>query len=311
MALTTSTRSFIGKGKIYAGPRTGGAAFPIGNVASLSLAITEEKKELLDYTSAGGGTKDTLSRISAIEGTMNVHDFSPENLALVLRGEVDTEATGSVAAEAHTAYTNGFLGLTYLPDTGTTITPVIAVADIWVAETAYVAGDYILENDDVFQCTTAGTSATVGNEPDWTLTPAIGGTVSDGTVVWTNRGALAMVDGTDYQIGKAGIFILSTATRFTAGLPITVAYTKNAAEIVQALVASSTEYTIHFDGLNEVDSGNPYYVKIHRIKFGVTAGLDMIGDEFGALEVSFDVLQDTTISGTGISQYLKIAQVAG
>lgn len=309
MALTTSTRSFIGKGKIYAGLRSGGAAFPIGNVASLSLAITEEKKELLDYTSAGGGTKDTLSRISGIEGTMNAHDFSPENLALVLRGEVDTEVTGSVAAEAHTAYTNGFLGLTYLPDTGATITPVIAVSDTWTLTTAYVAGDCILANSDVFQCTTAGTSS--GTEPTWTGEADIGDTIADGTVTWTNRGAVAMVDGTDYEVGKAGIFILSTATRFTAGLPITVAYTKNAAEVVQSLVSSSLEYTLYFDGLNEVDSGNPYYVKIHRIKFGVTAGLDMIGDEFGALEVKFDVLQDTTISGTGISQYLKIAQVAG
>lgn len=310
MSMTTATRSFIGKGKIYAKPRTGGAAFPIGNVAALSLAITEEKKELLDYTSAGGGTKDTLTRISGIEGTMSAHDFSPENLALVLRGEVDTEATGSVSAEAHTAYTNGFLGFTYLPDTSTTVTPVIAVSTTWAAATAKVAGDCILENDDIFQCTTAGTTH-ASTEPTWAGATALGSTVTDGTVTWTNRGAVTMVDGTDYEVGKAGIFVPATATRFTLGLPITVAYTKNPAEIVQALVSSATEYTLEFDGLNEVDSGNPYYVKIHRIKFGVTAGLDMIGDEFGALEVKFDVLQDTTISGTGISQYLKIAQVSG
>lgn len=307
MALTTSTRSFIGKGKIYAGLRTGGAAFPIGNVAALSLAITEDKKELLDYTSAGGGTKDTLSRISAIEGTMNVHDFSPDNLALVMRGEVDTEATGSVAAEEHTAYTNGFLGLAYLPDTGAAVTPVIDVSDTHATTTAYTVGESIIASAVVYQVTTAGTSG--GSLPTFNTTT--GDTTVDGTVTWTSRGAVTMVDGTDYQVGKAGIYILSTATRFAGGLPITVAYTKNAAEIVQALVSSSTEYNLFFDGLNEVDSGNAFYVKIHRIKFGVTAGLDMIGDEFGALEVKFDVLQDTTISGTGISQYLKITQVAG
>lgn len=307
MSLTTSTRSFIGKGKIYAGLRTGGAAFPIGNVSALSLAITEEKKELLDYTRAGGGTKDTLSRISAIEGTMSVRDVSPENLALVLRGEVDTEAAGSVAAEAHTAYTNGFLGLTYLPDTSASVTPVIAVSASHATTTAYAKGDTILAAAVVYQCTTAGTSG--GNAPTFNAT--LGDTTSDGTVTWTSRGAVTMVDGTDYEVGKAGIYILSTASRFALGLPITVAYTKNPAEIVQALVSSSTEYTLQFDGLNEVDSGNPYYVKIHRIKFRVTAGLDMIGDDFGVLEVKFDVLQDTTISGTGISQYLKIAQVAG
>jgi len=312
MALTTSTRSFIGKGKVYAGLRTGGPKFPIGNVAGLSFAISEDKKELLDYTSAGGGMKDTLARITSIEGTMSAHDFSPENLALVLRGEVDSVTTGSVSAEAHTAYTNGFLALTNLPDTTATVTPIIAVSTAWVAETAYAVGDVIKEDTDkIFQCTVAGTSGAVGAKPTFTG-HTLGTVVNDGaTLKWTYRGTTAMVDGTDFQIGKAGIFILSTAARFALGLPITVAYTKNPAEIVQALVASAAEYTLDFDGLNEVDSGNPFFVRAHRIKFGVTAGMDLIGDDFGALEVKFDVLQDTTISGTGISQYLRIAQVAG
>jgi hypothetical protein len=243
---------------------------------------------------------------------MNAHDFSPENLALVLRGAVDTVTTGSVAAEAHTAYTNGFLATTYLPDTTTTITPVIATANTWTAEKAYVVGDVIKEDaDKIFQCTVAGTSTTAGSEPTWTG-HTVGAVVNDGaTLKWTYRGTTAMVDGTDYEKGKAGIFILSTATRFSLGLPITVAYTKNPSEVVQALVSSAAEYTLDFDGLNEVDSGAPFFVRAHRIKFGVTAGLDLIGDDFGAMEVKFDVLQDTTISGTGISQYLKIAQVAG
>lgn len=307
MALTTSTRSFIGKGKLYAGKRSGGVGLlPLGNCASLSLAITEEKKELLDYTSAGGGTKDTLSRISGIEGTVSVHDFSPYNLSLVMRGDANDEATGSVSAEAHTAYTNGFIPFTYLPDTGASITPVIAVSASHATTTAYVEGDTILASSVVYQCTTAGTSG--GSAPTFNTT--LGDTTSDGTVTWTSRGAVTMVDGTDYEAGKAGIHIISTATRFALGLPVTIAYTKNAAEVVQALVNSAEEYTFFADLLNEVDSGNPFAVTIHRIKFGVTAGLDMIGDDFGALEVKFDVLQDTTISGTGISQYLKIAQVA-
>lgn len=307
MALTTSTRSFIGKGKVYAGLRSGGPKFPIGNVAALSFAISEEKKELLDYTSSGGGTKDTLTRISSIEGTASVHDFSPENLALVLRGAVGSVAAGSVAAEAQTAYTNGFIPFDYLPDTGATITPAIDVSAARANSTAYAVGDCILESAVIYQCTTAGTSD--ASAP--TFNTAVGATTTDGTAVWTSRGAVAMVDGTDYEVGKAGIFILSTATRFAAGLLLTIAYTKNASEVVQALVNSSLEYVLAFDGLNEVDSGNPFFVQAHRIKFGVTAGLDMIGDDFGALEVKFDVLQDTTITGTGISQYLKIAQVAG
>lgn len=313
MAQTTSTRSYIGKGKIYAQLRTGGAASSLGNVSKLSLAISEEKKELLDYTSAGGGMKDTLVRISGITGSMTAHDFSPENLAFVLRGGVTTQATSAANNETgHTGYTGAFVEPTYIPDMSLTVTPVINVSAAWVAETAYEVGDCILENSDVYQCTTAGTSTTSGSEPTWSGKDETGETISDGsTLIWTNRGAVAMVDGTDYTKGKGGIEIASTATRFALGLPIKISYTKMASEITQMLTTSAPEYTLIFDGLNEVDSGAPFYVKLHRVKFGVTSGLDLIGDDFGALELTFDVLQDSTISGTGISQYAKIAQVAG
>lgn len=313
MALTTTTRSYIGKGKIYAEKKVGGAGLiPIGNCAGLSLAITEDKKELPNYQTAGGGMKDTLTRVTAIEGTINAHDFSPENIALVLRGGIVTTATGAVSGEAHTAYTSGFIPFTYLPDMTATVTPAIVVTPAWVAETVYAVGDLIKEDTDkVFQCTVAGTSAVSGSEPTWTG-HTLGDVVTDnGTLRWTYRGTTAMVDGTDYTKGKAGIEIASTATRFALGLPITVGYTKADSETVQALVSSSDEYRLFFDGLNEVDSGNPMAVTAHRIKWGVTAGMDLIGDDFGALEVKFDILQDTTISGTGISQYMKFAQVAG
>jgi hypothetical protein len=244
---------------------------------------------------------------------MAARDFSPENLQLVLRGDITTQTTGSISNEDHTAYTNGFIGFTYLPDTSTTVTMAIAVSTGWVAETAYVAGDCILESSLVFQCTTAGTSTIAGSKPTFAATP-VGSEVSDGsTLKWTCRGAVTMTDsGTtpDYTLGKAGVQIASTATRFALGLPVHATYTKVAGQTVQALTDSALEYTLEFDGLNEIDSGNPFYVKLHRVKFGVTSGLPMIADDFGTLEIKFDVLQDTTISGTGISQYLKIAQVA-
>lgn len=58
---------------------------------------------------------------------------------------------------------------------------------IWVANTAYVLGDIVVptsgkENGYSYICTTAGTSH-AATEPTWPTT--IGGTVSDGTAVWT------------------------------------------------------------------------------------------------------------------------------
>lgn len=306
MSLITTTRSYIGKGPVYARKKSGGRGLlPIGNCSALSFAITEDVKTLQDYTQAGGGTKDTLRRITSVEGTLDARDFSPANLALALRGEITAETAGSVAAEAHTAYTNAFVALDYLLDSTATVTPVIAVSAARADTTGYAAGDTILDTAVVYQCTTAGTSG--GSAPAFNT--AIGDTTTDGTVVWTSRGAVAMVADTDYEMGNAGIHILATAARFALGLPITVAYTKNKAEVVQALMSGSTDYELFFDGLNEVDSGNPSPIKVHRVQFGVTSGLPLIADDFGTLQIKFDVLQDTTISGTGISKYFKVMQV--
>ena len=315
MAMTTTTRSFIGKGKIYAGLKTGGVVAPIGNVSALSLAISEETKDLLDYTSAGGGKKDSLSRISGIVGTMSARDFSPNNLALVLRGATADVTTEPVSNEDHTAYSGGFISTTYLPDTSgaTPFTCAISVSDSWTAEHAYSVGNTILESSLVFQCTTAGTSTITGSKPTFAGT-SVGSTVNDGlTLVWTCRGAVTMTDSgstPDFTAGKAGVQISADVARFALGLPVHVSYTKANSTTVQALTSSGSEFILEFDGLNEIDSGNPFYVKLHRVKFGVTSGLPMIADDFGTLEIKFDVLQDTTISGTNISQYLKIAQIS-
>lgn len=51
----------------------------------------------------------------------------------------------------------------------------------WVQTTAYSVGDYVLlTGGEILECTVAGTSVT-GSEP---VAPAVGGTVTDGTVTW-------------------------------------------------------------------------------------------------------------------------------
>lgn len=63
-------------------------------------------------------------------------------------------------------------------DTGKTSAP-----KTWTATTAYALGDYVIRTDKVLECTTAGTSgASAPAAPG-----AVGGTVTDGTVIWTRR----------------------------------------------------------------------------------------------------------------------------
>ena len=59
----------------------------------------------------------------------------------------------------------------------------------WVASTAYALGDVarpVTGNSHLYQCITAGTSGST--QPTW---PTTGGTVTDGTAVWTDLGTAA------------------------------------------------------------------------------------------------------------------------
>ncbi len=58
----------------------------------------------------------------------------------------------------------------------------------WIASTAYSLNDRVkptTQNGYYYVCSTAGTSATAGNEPSWPTKD--GNTVTDGTAVWTCR----------------------------------------------------------------------------------------------------------------------------
>lgn len=64
----------------------------------------------------------------------------------------------------------------------------LLVAKVWTADTAYTTSDYMVtastgNNGRLYKCTTAGTSRSTA--PTWPTTN--GGTVTDGTVVWTEQ----------------------------------------------------------------------------------------------------------------------------
>lgn len=240
--------SYIGKGQIYLGLKAGGEALrPIGNVGSLELTIEEEKKELPDFTSSGGGFYNTLSRVTGVTGTITMHDLSPKNLALALRGAASTVTTGAITDESHTGYAGGLVDFAKQPDTTQTIT--------------------------------------VTSDPAGTT----------------------YVEDTDYTVTRSGIVIIAGGA-ITDGTAILVDYTPVAAELVQALTASANEYKMVLDGLNEARSGKATTHTMYRVKFSPVQGLSLIGDDFAGMQLTFDVLKDTTITGAGLSQYMKLAQ---
>ena len=124
--------------------------------------------------------------------------------------------------------------------------------------------------------------------------------------VTVKKGATVIASAGNWEINGAGLWIAAAPADLLANDDITVSYTALAGDVVQALTTSSDEYTLIFSGLNEARSGKPVIVTVHRLKFSPAASLDWIADDFGQLEMSADVLADATVTGSGLSKYLKI-----
>jgi hypothetical protein len=131
--------SYIGKGSFSA--RVKGAAagmLPLGNVSAANVRVTEDKKELLDYQSAGGGQANALRRIQTVELGLTLRDFTADNIAKALFGAASVVAAATGVTETVVGYEDA---LTPLGKAGITNLVVKDVTDV----TTYVAGtDYDL-----------------------------------------------------------------------------------------------------------------------------------------------------------------------
>lgn len=243
-------RSYIGKGPVFIRDRAApGGFFFLGNCSVLNVSFEEEKKELKDFTSAGGGNANVLQSITSFTGSLTVHDYTAANLALFLRGSVVGIEAGTVTDEAHpTQGVDGeFIPLDFLRDVGETVT-VKTTADA------------------------------------------------------------ALVEGTDYSLENNGILVIGTGD--IDGTGIKVSYTKAIGETMEALTAAGKEFELYFNGLNEAQGGELLSSRIHRIKFSPAQDLNFIGDEFGEMSADFEALSDNSITGGGLSKFMKVQTLA-
>jgi hypothetical protein len=299
--------SYIGSGKVYL--REIGAAsglIEVGNCSALSFAVTEETKELKDYTNAGGGTYNEVRRISAVEMSMTMHDLSAENLARVLYGAATDVASGAVPDEEHTGYKGALLPVNNIASAVTSVEAKEGASAATRANTTpYALNAYVVPatpNGFYYKATANGTSG--GSIPTYPTT--VGATVVDGTVTWTCMGKVILVADTDYTVVPGGVLIAAGAD-MTDGEVMMITYTKASADAVEALVNSGKEYEMVFAGLNEARSGKETMVTAHRVKVGAAQNIGLIGDDYAALEVSGKLLKDTTKNGTSVSQYFRVA----
>lgn len=309
MPRVSLTRGYKGKGHISLRPLNGiGRKFRFGNTVSLQETIETDRQAREDFQEAGGGELDVSETVTSVTAEIVVNDIKPETIAIGMRGSHELLAAQAIADEAQDAWSGERVTFAYIPDPDVAVTVAIAATEAWAATTAYAVGDLVLDTDKAYLVTVAGTSA--GTEPTWPTTA--GQTVEDGTVTWRCLGALALVQDTHYARTPQGIrFIAGGDGLFVgdAALPLTVGYTRNPQYLIQALVNSGTEYEMTFDGLNEVDSGNPFVGRYFRVKFSPTSGFSRIGNEFAEMTLQMTVLKDENRVGTGLSQYMEFLMI--
>lgn len=294
-------RPTLNAGQVYmkvAGSAAGLVA--VGNCSQLQLEISEDEKTLQDFTRPGGGQWAAVSRVTGVNASMTLHDLDPVNLARVIYGDTSAVAGASVSNEAHTAYQGGLLRLGHPQPSAVSLSH---GAGAWAGSTAYAQGAFVAAGGRLYEATTGGTSG--ASEPTWPTT--LGATVSDGSVVWTDRGVFAAVSGSDYEVRPEGIMILEGG--IPSGCPVQVSYTHGAYDVVEALTAGSRIFSLSFGGLNEANNASPVILDIYRMQVSAAANLSFIGDDFAALEVKGKVLLDPTKSGTGISRYFRVQMV--
>lgn len=240
--------SYIGVGAVYLELLgSGGGLINVGNNSQLEYAFDEEKQELPNYMTPGGGNANVQSKISSFTGSMLLYDFTPENLAIALRGSVTAVEAGEVTDEVHEcAGVNGEL----------------------------IPFDFPIDHSKTITVKTAADAALVIDE--------------------------------DYTITSTGIIVNGAGDISSAG--VKASYTKAPGAILEALVASGQEFRLHFDGLNDAQTGKPVAITNHRIKFSPTSGLAFLGSEFGEIPLQFDVLSSPSVVGSGLSKYMRIVQ---
>ena len=138
--------SYLGSGRVYLRDRSATTGLvEVGNCSALSFAVTEETKELRDYTQPGGGTYNEVKRITAVECQITMHDMSALNLSRALYGSTSSVTTATVTDEAHNDVNPGeFVATTFMP---ASITAVKEGATTLVANTDYevrAGGIYII-----------------------------------------------------------------------------------------------------------------------------------------------------------------------
>lgn len=121
--------SYLGSGIILIREWNSGNPFEeVGNVSAFSTAPQTNAIELADYQNPGGGTANSVDRVTAWNVNYTFHDFNPGNFARATRGKATSIAAGTVSNELVVATAGAFAPLSRIASEITAVVPVSGTA---------------------------------------------------------------------------------------------------------------------------------------------------------------------------------------
>jgi hypothetical protein len=156
----TEDYSHLGVGELWI--RRRGLAVPmrpIGNASELQFTIEQQTLTQQEFRSGGGGARNELKRITSVQASLNVFDFSPENVAMVIYGDASAvDATDPLSApsakvQTVTSYKGGLIPLDYMDVTVVSVIKPEGPGGTPAAVTYSASGatpDYIVQAGGVF-----------------------------------------------------------------------------------------------------------------------------------------------------------------
>lgn len=99
--MPTVDKSYVGKGIVYI-EDDNGALIDAGNVTAFAYSAEQEKIEQPNYRTAGGGNRNSIERVTAVNLSMSMSDFNGPNLSLGLFADVNTHVGAVQTDEAQT-----------------------------------------------------------------------------------------------------------------------------------------------------------------------------------------------------------------
>lgn len=287
-----------GAGKVYLSVLSGGSYggyMDMANIASFTIGNEGSDTQRLKSTAPQNYGAVIGSATTPGDDTISIALNVPnrKNLtAMLLGADTGVTVTGSTGSEDLTPAAKGvILPLTKRKVSAVTVTtksPGAAREN----STVYALDAYMTPatpNTYYYKATTGGTSA--GSPP--TFGTVIGGTTSDGTVVWTNMGLIVKAANTDYVVDADNglVEILSTSTSVNPGEVLTIAYTyaSYSGYTINARAQSALNCKMLFVGEN-LDSGELIRLTADAVELSPEGDFSLISADGEFLEF--------TLSGT-------------